>query len=233
MLTSDPARNSADPAGQPLLVLASSSPRRLELVRRFYPEERIQVLVPEYDETPLMVGPVSDGPSALVRRLSKGKLDALVHQYRLPDLTLTLAADTIVTIDGHILGKPGTPGQAADMLRLLSGRTHEVMTGLAIRLQDGRQILQKTVAETTAVTFGLLDEAMIDWYIASGEPFDKAGAYGIQGLGAAFVSRIDGSYYNVMGLPVHRLFVTLAEMAHETGSDQLRSFMLPYAGRTL
>ncbi len=217
----------------PRLVLASASPRRLELIRRFYPEDRIDVMVPEYDETPLMVGPASDGPAALVRRLARGKLDALEHQVHLPDLSLALAADTIVTIDGHILGKPGSPAQAAAMLRLLSGRTHAVMTGIAIRIADGSTILQKTVAETTEVTFGLLDETMIDWYLASGEPYDKAGAYGIQGLGAAFISRIDGSYYNVMGLPVHRLFATLSEMAAATGSAELRSFILPYAGRTL
>jgi len=224
---------SSESVSEPLLVLASASPRRLELIRRFYPEERIRVIVPEYDEAPLMIGPASDGPAALVRRLARGKLDALVHQHRLPSVGMALAADTIVTIDGRMLGKPDGHDNAAAMLRLLSGRTHEVVTGMAIRLMDGDLILQKTVAETTEVTFGPLNEAMIEWYLASGEPFDKAGAYGIQGLGAAFISRIDGSYYNVMGLPVHRLFVTLAEMARDAGSSQLRSFILPFAGQTL
>ncbi|NLC84313.1 MAG: septum formation protein Maf [Ruminococcaceae bacterium] len=216
----------------PRLVLASASPRRLELLERFYPPERITVIVPEYDEYPLMNNTKADTasePAALAGRLAAGKLAALLEQNELPTESLVIAADTIVTIDEKMLGKPETSREAAEMLRLLSNRTHKVVTGLAIQIRSGGSVKQRIDAETTEVTFGLLDEAMIEWYLASGEPYDKAGAYGIQGLGAAFISGINGCYYNVMGLPVHRLFAELKEMAATTGSVQMRSFILPFA----
>jgi septum formation protein len=216
----------------PRLVLASASPRRLELLERFYPPERITVIVPAYDELPLMNTTNNDSvfePTDLACQLAAGKLAALLEQNELPAEALVIAADTIVTIDGKMLGKPETGREAADMLQLLSNRTHKVVTGLAIQIRSGGSVKQKNVAETTEVTFGRLDEAMTEWYLASGEPFDKAGAYGIQGLGAAFVKGINGCYYNVMGLPVHRLFVELKEMAATTGSVQMRSFILPFA----
>lgn len=218
---------------QPTLILASSSPRRFELIHRYFSADRIRVMIPVYDEKPLMAQHQDGRPEDLVGQLAEGKLDALVSQHGLPDLSVAIAADTIVTLDGRVLGKPVSKNDAAEMLRHLSGRTHAVMTGLSIKMFiDGRTV-SKTVVETTTVTFGPVEEKMIQWYLASGEPFDKAGAYGIQGLGAAFISRIDGCYYNVMGLPVYRLFSVLAELAEQTGSDQMRYFVLPIAGQPL
>ncbi len=223
-------------AAGPQLILASASPRRLELLERFYPAERITVIVPEYDEAPLLKGvraETASDPTTLAEQLAAGKLTALLEQYELSAESLVIAADTIVTIDGEMLGKPESGREAAEMLRLLSNRTHKVVTGLAILIDSCGRVRQRVTAETTEVTFGRLDEAMIEWYLASGEPFDKAGAYGIQGLGAVFISGINGSYYNVMGLPVHRLYVELTEMAATTESAQMRSFILPFAGQTL
>jgi septum formation protein len=119
-----------------------------------------------------------------------------------------LAADTVVVIDGHILGKPVDADDARRMLRLLSGRTHEVMTAVTLIAEnDGHKTAKSvsvsyTAVEVTAVEFVLLSKAEIDWYVATGEPSDKAGAYAIQGRGSRYVSRIEGSYSNVVGLPV-------------------------------
>ena len=121
--------------------------------------------------------------------------------------TLVLAADTIVVCGGQILGKPHSQAEAAEMLRLLSGREHQVIT--AVTLRQGERVLTRT--ETTRVWFDPLDEAAIAAYIASGEPMDKAGAYGIQGLASAFIPRIQGDYFNVMGLPLCLLGHMLAE----------------------
>ncbi len=109
-----------------------------------------------------------------------------------------LAADTVVVVGGCILGKPADDADAARMLRLLSGRGHDVLTGVVLR--SGAR--EATAVESTAVTFAPLAEADIAWYVASGEPRDKAGAYAVQGLASRFVARIDGSYSNVVGLPV-------------------------------
>ena len=127
--------------------------------------------------------------------------------------TLVLAADTIVVCGGQILGKPHSQAEAAEMLRLLSGREHQVIT--AVTLRQGERVL--TRAETTRVWFDPLDEAAIAAYIASGEPMDKAGAYGIQGLASIFVDKLDGDYYNVMGLPL----CTLAQMLWQFGINIL------------
>jgi septum formation protein len=111
---------------------------------------------------------------------------------------VVLAADTVVVVDGRILGKPADDADAARMLRLLSGRAHDVLTGVVVR-RDEREAM---AVDSTAVSFTPLDEADIAWYVASGEPRDKAGAYGVQGLASRFVARIEGSYSNVVGLPV-------------------------------
>ena len=119
-----------------------------------------------------------------------------------------LGADTTVVIDGEILGKPADPADAARMLRLLSGRAHEVITGICLRSGRGKVV----DAATTRVWFAALSEAEIEAYVASGEPMDKAGAYGIQGLASKFVGRIDGCYFNVMGLPIALLYAHLRVM---------------------
>lgn len=144
-----------------------------------------------------------------MRRLALDKTAAVAsaHAGR-----LVLGADTTVVIDGRVLGKPSDPEDAAQMLRALSGRAHEVLTGVAVRLAE-RCVSE---VETTAVTLAPLDEATITWYVGTGEPADKAGGYGVQGIASRFVTRVDGSYSNVVGLPlalVDRLFSRLSKIA--------------------
>ena len=181
------------------LILASRSPRRRELLGLLrIPfcvcsadiDETIDPLVAPYDE---------------VARLSKEKALAVS---RTPE-DIVLAADTIVVCDNRVLGKPHTQQEAVCMLKMLSGKTHQVMTGLT--LLQGKTV--KTVTEVTDVTFRPLSESEIDAYVRTGEPMDKAGAYGIQGGGAVFVEKLVGDYYNVVGLPVCRLWMLLKEVA--------------------
>ena len=146
----------------------------------------------------------------------------------LPPGYLALAADTLFVAGTEILGKPADAADAARHLRLLSGRTHRVLTGLHVAFhQDGRTDCLQAVEET-AVNFTDLDETVINWYIRTGEPFDKAGSYGIQGAGAALIERIDGCYYNVMGLPVFRLLSLLREAADRFTSFAGLSDLLPW-----
>lgn len=145
-------------------------------------------------------------PPALVEALSARKAAAVQHAAAAGDLII--AADTVVALDGRVLGKPGRRPDAFAMLSALSGRRHQVYTGLTVVC--GAQRL--TEHEVTAVTFRSLSSAEICAYIATGEPMDKAGAYGIQGRGALFVEGIEGDYYNVMGLPVCRLGRILARL---------------------
>jgi nucleoside triphosphate pyrophosphatase len=187
------------------LVLASASPRRAALLRAagiFF-----DVLAADIDES------VVDGetPDDHVRRLASAKAHAV--EARVTGRPV-LAADTVVVIDRQILGKPADAAEARRMLRVLSGRAHQVMTGIALTSRAkgpawprrepegvGGPATLLEVAVTT-VEFAPLTEAEIDWYANSGEPADKAGAYAIQGLASRFVRRIDGSYSNVVGLPV-------------------------------
>jgi septum formation protein len=172
-----------------VLILASSSPRRAELLRAAgIPFEVIPV---DVDESLLKLEP----PGEHVRRLARGKADAAFASH--PD-AVVLGADTIVTVGGEIMSKPRDAGDATRMLRLLSGREHEVLTGVALVARRGAVV---EVARTR-VWFNPLTEAEIADYVATGEPLDKAGAYGIQGIGSRFIDRIQGSYSNVVGLPV-------------------------------
>ena len=172
-----------------MLVLASSSPRRAELLRAAgIPFDLFPV---DVDEAVLKLEP----PGEHVRRLAREKADAAFAAH--PD-AVVLGADTIVLISGEILGKPRDAADATRMLRLLSGREHEVLTGVAIVAKRGVAV---EVARTR-VWFTPLNELEIAEYVASGEPLDKAGAYGIQGIGSRFIDRIQGSYSNVVGLPV-------------------------------
>lgn len=176
---------------RPPIVLASSSARRHELLRQLGIE--FAVAHPDIDETPL----AGELPVSYVRRLAVEK----VHAVEAPTGSLVIAADTTVDLGGEILGKPEDDNEARSMLRRLSGRTHRVHTGLALRCAD------QTVAETVSslVTFTLLTDDMIDWYVALGEPTGKAGAYAVQGAGGVFVQRVQGSVSNIIGLPLHAL----------------------------
>jgi septum formation protein len=181
------------------LVLASQSPRRRELLERagFHPEIRVANIL----EQPQ----AGEAPADYVRRLASEKAAAVP---RAQD-ELVLAADTVVVLDGHILEKPADEVDAARMLQRLSGRTHQVFTGICLLSNGEKQV----DLSTTTVTFHPLSDAEIADYIASGEPFDKAGAYGIQGLASKFVERIDGCFFNVVGLPVSLVYRHLKAFA--------------------
>lgn len=187
------------------MILASQSPRRRELIALISPEFR---MIPAQGEEIL---PEGIPPEQAVLLLSRQKADE-VRQREFPGggavPETIVAADTVVAIDGEILGKPHSAEDAAEMLRLLSGREHSVYTGVTVI--SGEECV--SFAERTAVEFFPLTEQEIASYVATGEPMDKAGAYGIQGRGALLVRRIDGDYYNVMGLPVGELNQRLRTM---------------------
>ena len=182
------------------IVLASQSPRRRELLERLGLPFR--VIVPDIDEH--MDRPLP--PAELVAAISGEKARA-AQVLAGPD-AIVIAADTVVALEGAVLGKPADGADAARMLAALAGHTHFVYTGLTV-LRGERA---RTVSEETAVTFRPLTEGEIAAYVATGEPLDKAGAYGIQGYGALLVEGIRGDYYNVMGLPVCRLGLLLREL---------------------
>ena len=176
-----------------MLVLASASPRRRELLTQAGFEFQIHPAhIPE-DPHP------NEDTIAYATRLARQKAEAIFSQLSptYPDLTV-LGADTTVTLDNHILGKPENPEDAARMLHLLSGRTHRVITGVALVSSAHTEV----AAEATAVQFLTLSEQEISNYIATGEPTDKAGAYAIQGHAARWIPRIEGCYFNVVGLPI-------------------------------
>lgn len=183
------------------LILASASPRRQELLKLF--GVPFTVRVADIDET------MDPGAAAFdeVARLSREK--ALAVPREIDDIVI--AADTIVVCEGAVLGKPHTPAEAEEMLRLLSGRDHQVMTGCTILKGQHRE----TFTEVTDLHFRNLTEKEIRRYVESGEPMDKAGAYGIQGGAALFCEKMVGDYYNVMGLPVCRLGQVLKACAPE------------------
>jgi len=194
------------------LILASASPRRAELLRAAGFE--FETIVADIDEAVRL----DESPSMYVRRLAAEKsaaaLAALkrgatddtqsVAQGFSPADTVILAADTAVVVDGEILGKPIDAEDGARMLRQLAGRSHDVLTGVSVR----RSAYEVGGVETTAVFFGEVSDAEVAWYVTSGEGRDKAGGYAIQGLASRFISRIEGSYSNVVGLPV----ATVAEL---------------------
>ena len=184
-----------------MLILASASPRRRELLTQagFI----FQVHPAHIPEDPLP----NEDPIAYVTRLARQKAEAVFAEIttaRASDTRasappqVVLGADTTVTLDNQILGKPESPADGARMLRLLSGRTHRVITGVAVVTAARTEV----AAEVTAVKFLTLSDAEIDAYIATGEPMDKAGAYAIQGRAARWIPRIEGCYFNVVGLPL-------------------------------
>ena len=186
------------------LILASQSPRRRELLERMgLTEFEIRPAAGEEVASPDLT------PAQLVEELSRQKAHEIALTAAAEDVII--AADTVVAADGRVLGKPHSTQEAQQMLRLLSGRTHTVYTGITVR--RGEQVL--TQHEATDVVFRPLSEAEIAAYVATGEPMDKAGAYGIQGRGCVLVEGIRGDYYNVMGLPVCRLGLMLRNFGVE------------------
>ena len=183
------------------IILASQSPRRKELMGLFHIP--FTVRVSDADET--MAPNLS--PAEAVAQVSRRKAEAVSRQAD----DVVIAADTIVVLGSQILGKPRDEADASRMLHLLSGRDHQVMTGMT--LLRGDQVLTHT--EITDIHFRPLSDREIDAYIRTGEPMDKAGAYGIQGGAALFADRMHGDYYNVMGLPVCRLGQFLRQIAPE------------------
>lgn len=179
-----------------MLVLASASPRRQELLRN----AGIEFTVCPADIPEIRNG--NEAPAGFAIRLAREKARAVFEQVRAGtskcDGDVVLGADTVVVVDHHVLGKPEDEEDAGRMLRLLSGRRHEVTTGVCLTgegFEDAR-------SETTEVEFSILSEDDIRMYVASGEPMDKAGAYGIQGMASRWIPRIGGCYFNVVGLPV-------------------------------
>lgn len=176
------------------MILASQSPRRIELMREAGFDTR--VIPANIDETALP----DEGPFDLVERLARAKAAAVAKEHA-EEGEPVVAADTIVALGGELLGKPADEADARRMLHALSGKTHQVATGVCI-VRDGSA---ESFVDITDVTFYELSYDEIDAYVATGEPMDKAGAYGIQGLGGLLVAGIQGDYHNVVGLPVCRL----------------------------
>jgi septum formation protein len=192
---------------EPALILASASPRRRELLAQA--GFSFSVRAADIDETPLP----GEAAAAYVERLAREKAQAVCALSGAADSpAIVLAADTsVVLADGAILGKPVDETDAARMLGLLSGATHSVMTGVAAVSTAAPECIVSTV-ETTRVTFNAIPPAEIAAYIGGGEPRDKAGAYAIQGFAARWIPRIEGDYFNVVGLPIARTVALLGEL---------------------
>jgi septum formation protein len=186
----------------PELVLASGSPRRKEILERLGFDFEVRPV--EVDESPL----ADEKPQGYVLRLARSKAREAARSGE-----LVLAADTVVVDGGDILGKPRDPDDARRMLGRLSGKEHFVHTGVA--LCDLDRALLLAVVETTRVRFAELSEEEIEWYVASGEPLDKAGAYAVQGLGSFFVEMVHGSYSSVVGLPIATTYRLLRRAGYQ------------------
>jgi septum formation protein len=188
-----------------MIILASASPRRRELLAQAALVFSTESADLNEDLLP------GEAAAAYVQRLAVEKSQAIWNRRQSADAPgdplVVLGADTAVVVDGHILGKPVDAADADRMLRLLSGRTHAVLTGLAAVTRKG--VLSDV--EITQVTFNILNDEEVATYVASGEPLDKAGAYAIQGYAARWIPRIEGCYFNVVGLPIARTIALLAE----------------------
>jgi septum formation protein len=186
----------------PRLILASASPRRSELLRNAGIAFEIDPAhIPEQPQP-------GEKPLEYAQRLARDKARSVYGRH--PD-ALVLGADTVVVVDDHLLEKPANAEDASRMLRLLAGRAHQVITGVSLQGRD----LERTEAESTEVTFAAMSNQEIAEYIASAEPMDKAGAYGIQGMASRWVTRIEGCYFNVVGLPVARVYRMLRDLGGE------------------
>lgn len=199
------------------IILASGSPRRKELLSRANVPFTVQVS--EVDET--LEPDLLARPEEAAKKLAERKAGAVVQQVLgVPEYVgaaAVIGADTMVVCNGRIFGKPTDEEDAQRMLGLLSGRTHEVITAVSVWLISARSVEDvslgfRTFTETSRVTFRDLEEEEIAYYVATGEPMDKAGAYGIQGEGGKFVAHVDGNFDNVVGLPVDRLVEEFSEI---------------------
>ena len=190
------------------LLLASGSPRRAEILRAV--GWSFEALATNIDET-MRVGETAEDA---VQRLALGKAEAAA---KLNPGALVLGADTTVVVDSQILEKPRDNGDARRMLRLLSGRWHDVLTGVALVRNDRRAVAY----ERTKVRFCSMSDEEIDWYVQSGEPMDKAGAYAVQGRASLFIEEIRGDYWNIVGLPVRLVYKLVNERSGgEQGKDE-------------
>lgn len=194
------------------LILASGSPRRRELLHQL--ELEFQVITSDVEEH---VDPTLT-PDQVVQALALQKAKAVSHDQEAG--TVTVGADTVVVLDGEILGKPKDQADAHAMLTRLSGRSHEVYTGIAIVMKGSEGTKTWTRARRTEVWMRELSDAKRTWYIETGEPMDKAGSYGIQGYGATLVDRIEGCYFNVVGFPL----ALFDEMMEEIGLPVIETF---------
>jgi len=183
------------PATEPTIILASASPRRSELLRQIGVEFELEPSQVEERPHP------DEAPPDYITRIARAKVIAVARQR---ETGLIIGADTIVVLDGRLIGKPQDPADAQNMLKQLSGRWHAVMTGVALYDVETRH--EVADYDKTLVKFAQLTDREIEWYVGTGEPLDKAGAYGIQGLGGLFVDEIAGNYYNVVGLPIPLIY---------------------------
>ncbi len=179
-----------------MFVLASKSPRRIELLKSLIPD--LEIIPPEVDESAFS----SKKPANLVMSLSQAKGRYVIHQYGKKNV---IAADTVVVLENEIFGKPENEMHAKEILKKLSGKTHSVITGVSVFVEN----FCFSFYEETFVEFYQLTEKEINWYIKTGEPMDKAGAYGIQGHGKIFIKSLKGDYFNVVGFPVAKFYQKL------------------------
>jgi septum formation protein len=200
----------------PPLILASASPRRAELLR--HAAIAFEVDAADIHEEAFE----GEKPLDYARRLARDKARTVLARH---DGALVLGADTVVVVDEHLLEKPRDAEDARRMLRLLSGRSHQVITGVSLQGCGS----DRTEAEITQVTFAQMSDQETAGYVAGGEPADKAGAYGIQGIASRWVERIEGCYFNVVGLPIARVYRMLRQNSagsfnsHHTGGDSRRA----------
>jgi len=186
------------------LILASSSPRRAEVLRDA--GIAFEVYAPQVEEARRP----NEAVEKMVARLAEAKARAAAESVSEKNHAIIIGADTAVELDGEIFGKPRDAADAREMLSYLSGRTHHVLTGIyVLRLPDGAT---RSAVERTAVTLALLDPIEIEAYVTSGEPFGKAGGYAIQGRAGRYIPRIEGCYFNVVGLPLARLYALLGDL---------------------
>ncbi len=192
------------------IILASASPRRAEILRASGFD--FEIAASNIDESPLP----NERPEDMVMRLALAKAHSVASTHKSRQNEIILAADTIVVIGNQILGKPNTPDRARKMLRELRGREHAVITGVALLALPSQESV--LAAETTRVWFSQMSDAEIEEYVLTGEPLDKAGAYAIQGLASRFIPKIEGCYFNVVGLPIARVWAMLLQLS-ETKSQ--------------
>lgn len=191
------------------VILASASPRRRELLAQIGMD--FKVIVSKADEN------ISEpAPEQLVMKLSNIKAMAVYEEHSIEDeATIILGADTVVAFDGKVLGKPKDTQKAKEMLSMLSNNTHQVFTGVTILYKKQGELKSETFYDKTTVYTYPISDKEIEEYIMTGEPMDKAGSYGIQGIGAKFIKKIDGDYNNVVGLPVSKIYQKIKEIENE------------------